>query len=77
MTCLASEHSTGSVHGGRIDTLDIDENNCPVIIAYKRTSSENVINQGLFYLDWLLDDKADFQLMVMKVLDADKAEVID
>ena len=77
VTCLASEHSTGSVHGGRIDTLGIDENNCPVIIEYKRTSSENVINQGLFYLDWLLDHKADFQLMVMKVLDADKAEVID
>ena len=77
VTFLASEHSTGPVHGGRIDTLGIDENNCPVIIEYKRTSSENVINQGLYYLDWLLDHKAEFQLLVMKALDAEKAETVD
>src|SRR5262245_55690499 len=29
---LASEYSTGKVHGGRIDTLGIDENGSPVII---------------------------------------------
>ena len=29
---LASEYSTGKVHGGRMDTLGIDENGCPVII---------------------------------------------
>lgn len=52
---LASEYSTGKTHGGRIDTLGIDENGCPCIIEYKRASNENVINQGLFYLDWLLD----------------------
>jgi predicted transport protein len=63
---LASEYSTGVKHGGRIDTLGIDENNCPVIIEYKRAINENVINQGLYYLDWLLDHKAEFQLMVMK-----------
>ena len=77
VTFLASEHSTGPVHGGRIDTLGIDENNCPVIVEYKRTSSENVINQGLYYLDWLLDHKAEFQLLVMKTLDAEKAETVD
>ena len=77
VTFLASEHSTGPVHGGRIDTLGIDENNCPVIVEYKRTSSENVINQGLYYLDWLLDHKAEFQLLVMKALDAEKAETVD
>ena len=31
----------------------IDENCSPVIIEYKRALNENVINQGLFYLDWL------------------------
>lgn len=45
---LASEYSTGKSHGGRIDTLGIDENNAPVIIEYKRSINENVINQGLF-----------------------------
>ena len=63
---LATEYSTGVKHSGRIDTLGIDENNCPVIIEYKRATNENVINQGLYYLDWLLDNKAEFQLMVQK-----------
>ncbi|NRG30671.1 DUF5655 domain-containing protein [Niallia circulans] len=63
---LASEHSTGKRHAGRIDTLGIDENHSPVIIEYKRSLNENVINQGLFYLDWLLDHKAEFELMVMR-----------
>ena len=43
---LASEYSTGKKHGGRIDTLGIDENHRPVIIEYKRAVNENVINQG-------------------------------
>ncbi|HVI42985.1 MAG TPA: hypothetical protein VM577_20450, partial [Anaerovoracaceae bacterium] len=51
---LASEYATGKTHKGRIDSLGLDENGCPVIVEYKRHSNENVINQGLFYLDWLL-----------------------
>lgn len=65
---LASEYSTGKVHNGRIDSLGIDENNYPVIIEYKRSINENVINQGLYYLDWLLDHKAEFEILVMKTL---------
>jgi hypothetical protein len=52
---LKSEHSTGTKHRGRIDSLGIDETGSPVIFEYKRSRDENVINQGLFYLDWLLD----------------------
>jgi predicted transport protein len=63
---LSSEYSTGKTHGGRIDTLGLDENGCPVIIEYKRALNENVINQGLFYLDWLLDHKGEFTLLVLK-----------
>ena len=74
---LASEYSTGPRHGGRIDTLGIDENGCPVIIEYKRATNENVINQGLFYLDWLLDHKSDFHLLVQKKLGDHEAEKID
>ena len=43
---LASEFQTS--HGGRIDTLGLDENGSPVIVEYKRATNENVINQGLF-----------------------------
>ena len=74
---LASEHSTGPKHGGRIDTLGIDENDSPVIIEYKRATSENVINQGLFYLDWLLDHRAEFKLLVLEKLGHDVAGTID
>lgn len=72
---LATEYTT--TNKGRIDSLGLDENGCPVIIEYKRHSNENVINQGLFYLNWLLDHKADFQLLVMKVLGADVAESLE
>lgn len=65
---VASEYSTGRAHGGRIDTLGIDEDNSPVIIEYKRSTDPNVINQGLFYLDWLLDHKAEFKFLVMEKL---------
>lgn len=74
---LASEYSTGKTHGGRIDTLGIDENGCPVIIEYKRTINENVINQGLFYLDWLMDHKAEFTLLVLKVFGQEVADAIE
>jgi predicted transport protein len=74
---VASEHSTGKKHGGRIDSLGLDENGSPVIFEYKRSVNENVINQGLFYLDWLLDHRADFELLVMKKLGAEAAEQID
>jgi len=65
---IASEFSTGEKHGGRIDTLGLDENNLPVIIEYKWGENNNVINQGLFYLDWLVDHKGDFQVVVEKKL---------
>ncbi len=74
---LATELSTGKSHGGRIDTLGIDENGSPVIIEYKRALNENVINQGLFYLDWLMDHKGEFELLVLKTLGKAVADSID
>jgi predicted transport protein len=57
---VASEFTTGDRQRGRIDTLGLDQNGFPTIIEYKKSSKENVINQGLFYLDWLVDHKGDF-----------------
>jgi predicted transport protein len=74
---LATEYSTGKTHGGRIDSLGLDENNCPVILEYKRSVGENVINQGLFYLDWLMDHQAEFKLLVMDKLGKSAADIID
>ncbi|EPA98755.1 endonuclease NucS domain-containing protein [Pseudomonas sp. G5(2012)] len=74
---LATEYATGKTHKGRIDSLGLDENGCPVIIEYKRHSNENVINQGLFYLDWLLDHQAEFRWLVMEKLGKEAAEQIE
>lgn len=74
---LATEYSTGKTHAGRIDSLGLDENHCPVILEYKRSVGENVINQGLFYLDWLMDHQAEFKLLVMAKLGTPAADAID
>lgn len=74
---LATEYATGKTHSGRIDTLGIDENACPVILEYKRAVNENVINQGLFYLDWLLDHKAEFKFLVLDKYGRAEADKID
>ena len=74
ITFLKSEYV---ITNGRIDSLGLDENYSPVIFEYKRSTNENVINQGLFYLDWLLDHKADFKLLVMDILGIDTANKID
>jgi predicted transport protein len=72
---LASEFTTSN--GGRMDTLGLDENGCPVNIEFNRASNENVINQGLFYLDWLMDHRKDFQWLVMEKLGKKDAEAVD
>lgn len=61
---LASEYGTGAVHGGRIDSLGLDENGSPVIVEYKRGVDAGVINQGLFYLSWLMDHRVEFEHLV-------------
>lgn len=72
---LASEYKT--THGGRMDTVGIDENGSPVVIEYKRDRSENVINQGLFYLDWLVDHRGDFEILVRDRFGNDAAPGIE
>lgn len=49
---------------GRIDSLGLDENGSPVIVEYKRGVDAGVINQGLFYLAWLMDHRAEFEHLV-------------
>lgn len=71
---LASEHIT---EGGRMDTLGIDENGTPVIVEYKRSSNENVINQGLFYLNWLMGHRKDFEWLVLERFGKDEAKKVD
>ncbi len=71
---LAREFATDS---GYIDTLGIDDDGRPVIIEYKRSMNQAVVVQGLDYLDWLLDRRADFRLLVMEKLGGERAQRID
>lgn len=61
---LAREYGTGPTHGGRIDSLGLDENGSPVIVEYKRGVDAGVIHQGLFYMAWLLDHRDEFERLV-------------
>jgi len=65
---IASEFFTGDRQKGRIDTLGLDQDGSPTIIEYKKSSKENVINQGLFYMDWLVDHKGDFAIAAQGIL---------
>jgi len=46
----------------------LDQDGNPTIIEFKKTGKDTVINQGLFYLDWLVDHKGDFTLLVQSKL---------
>jgi predicted transport protein len=62
MTFIDTEVPT--THGGQMDTLAIDRNNRPVIIEYKADKSSTVLLQGLFYMDWLVENEAEFEKLV-------------
>ncbi|MER5307491.1 DUF5655 domain-containing protein [Streptomyces sp. NPDC002773] len=73
---LATEYSTGPVHGGRIDSLGLDENGSPVIVEYKRATDPGVLSQGLYYMAWLLDHRDEFQALVRERLGATAASAV-
>ncbi|WP_037886908.1 endonuclease NucS domain-containing protein [Streptomyces viridochromogenes] len=64
VTFLASEYVIDCVDSGRIDSLGLDENGAPVIVEYKRGTDAGVINQGLFYMAWLMSHKDAFRSLV-------------
>ena len=63
MHFIASEYRTSN---GRIDTLAVDRDGVPVIIEFKRSQNDNVINQALSYLKWLTAQQAEFFEMLMQ-----------
>ncbi|UKY55529.1 DUF5655 domain-containing protein [Streptomyces inhibens] len=70
---LASEYAIDCVEGGRIDSLGLDENFAPVIVEYKRGTDAGVINQGLYYMSWLMAHKDAFRYLVRDRLGASAA----
>ena len=65
---IASEYP---IPNGRIDTLGLDEDGIPVIIEYKWKKDLSAIVQGLFYLDWVMQNKRPFESIVKDKLGKD------
>jgi predicted transport protein len=61
---LASEYVIDCADGGRIDSLGLDENGAPVVVEFKRGTAAGVINQGLYYMAWLMAHKDAFRNLV-------------
>ncbi|MCK4608086.1 MAG: hypothetical protein KAT71_01280 [Gammaproteobacteria bacterium] len=72
---IETEFSTGSVHGGRIDSLALSEDNNPVIIEYKAVPSSQLITQSLYYLSWIGDHHGDFEIAAQKAFPNSKLEI--
>ncbi|MFJ8531755.1 DUF5655 domain-containing protein [Streptomyces sp. NPDC093591] len=73
---LASEYVIDCVDGGRIDSLGVDENFAPVVVEYKRGTDAGVINQGLYYMAWLMAHKDAFRNLVRDRFGASAASQI-
>jgi len=59
------------IPNGRIDTLGLDEYCVPVIIEYKWKKELSAVIQGLFYLDWVVQNKRPFESIVRDKLGKD------
>jgi len=59
------------IPNGRIDTLGLDEDGIPVIIEYKWKRDLSAIIQGLFYLDWIMQNRRPFESIVKDKLGKD------
>ncbi|MFH9862160.1 DUF5655 domain-containing protein [Streptomyces sp. NPDC017202] len=73
---LASEYVIDCVVGGRIDSLGLDENGAPVVVEFKRGTAAGVINQGLYYMAWLMGHKDAFQNLVRERLGGSAASQV-
>ncbi|MFJ5879835.1 hypothetical protein [Kitasatospora cineracea] len=74
---LASEYPTGPWHRGRVDSLGLDENGCPVVVEFKKGSDSGVVSQALSYLTWLKSSRLEFEALVREKLGEAAVESID
>jgi len=68
ISLIASEYP---IPNGRIDSLGLDDNGSPVIIEYKWKKEISAVVQGLFYLDWVLNNRRPFESIVRDKLGKD------
>lgn len=68
---IATEFPFADEYSGRLDTIGIDFEGNPVIIEYKFDKNQAVISQALFYMDWLVNHKGDFEVAAKNKLGSD------
>ena len=59
---IDTEFKFGDNYNGRLDTIGIDYDGNPVIIEYKLDKNQAVLSQSLFYMDWLVNHRGDFEV---------------
>lgn len=62
-------------HHIKVGLLALDQDGSPLIIEYKKVISESTISEGIAHLNWLIDNKENFNLAVQKIL-GDQIEII-
>ena len=68
---IATEFSIGDGYSGRLDTIGLDYDGNPVIIEYKLEKNSSILSQSLFYMDWLVNHKGDFEMAAKNKLGND------
>ncbi len=65
---IDTEFKFGDEYSGRLDTIGIDYEGNPVIIEYKLDKNSAVLSQALFYMDWLVNHRGDFEVVAKNKL---------
>lgn len=68
---VATEFPFADEYSGRLDTIGVDFEGNPVIFEYKLDKNQAVLSQALFYMDWLVNHKGDFEIAAKNKLGTD------
>jgi predicted transport protein len=72
---IASNHAIEPGGEAVIETLALDPEGRPVIIAYASSTEDSVVNRGLYALDWLTAHRSDVQWLVQQRLGGEYRQV--
>ena len=68
---VATEFPFADEYSGRLDTIGVDFEGNPVIFEYKLDKNQAFLSQALFYMDWLVNHKGDFEIAAKNKLGTD------
>lgn len=71
---IAHKFNFADEYNGEMDTIGLDYDGNPCIIEYKLDKNKGVLSQVLFYMDWLVNHRGDFEIKAKEVL-GDKVQI--